>query len=138
MINKTKYWLLASIIFTYALIFVGGFVRVSDSGLGCPDWPKCFGYLIPPTERSQLEWKKFHLYKKGQIIIKNKSLRVAKNDFISSEIYKIENWNLYTKHDYADFNASHTWIEYINRLLGALSGLVILLSLIHISEPTRH
>jgi cytochrome c oxidase assembly protein subunit 15 len=99
---------------------------MTGSGMGCPDWPKCFGYLIPPTERSQLEWKKTHLYKKGEIIIKNKTLRVAKNNFVSSGIYEEENWNLYTKHDYADFNASHTWIEYINRLLGALSGIVIL------------
>ncbi len=120
-----------SLILIFTVILAGSIVRMTGSGMGCPDWPKCFGYLIPPTERSQLDWKKFHIYKKGQIIIKNKSLRVAKNDFISSEIYKIENWSLYTKHDYADFNASHTWIEYINRLLGALSGLIILIMTIN-------
>ena len=115
-----------SLILIFTVILAGSVVRMTGSGMGCPDWPKCFGYLIPPTERSQLEWKKIHLYKKGEIIIKNKTLRVAKNNFVSSGIYEEENWNLYTKHDYADFNASHTWIEYINRLLGALSGVVIL------------
>jgi len=115
-----------SLILIFTVILAGSVVRMTGSGMGCPDWPKCFGYLIPPTERSQLEWKKTHLYKKGEIIIKNKTLRVAKNNFVSSGIYEEENWNLYTKHDYADFNASHTWIEYINRLLGALSGVVIL------------
>jgi len=115
-----------SLILIFTVILAGSVVRMTGSGMGCPDWPKCFGYLIPPTERSQLEWKKTHLYKKGEIIIKNKTLRVAKNNFVSSGIYEEENWNLYTKHDYADFNANHTWIEYINRLLGALSGVVIL------------
>jgi heme A synthase len=39
---------------TLALIAVGGLVRTTGSGLGCPDWPLCQGGLIPPLEREAI------------------------------------------------------------------------------------
>ena len=45
---------LTSTILSYLLIFVGGLVRVSGSGLGCPNWPKCFGRWVPPTNIDQI------------------------------------------------------------------------------------
>jgi heme A synthase len=44
----------ASAVATYLLIVMGAVVRVSGSGLGCPDWPRCHGRWIPPLERTAI------------------------------------------------------------------------------------
>jgi heme a synthase len=115
----------ASLILVYLVIVAGALVRMTGSGMGCPDWPKCFGYYIPPTDIEKLLWKPNHEYFDGQVIIKNEKLLVANDDFISSKTFAESKFRLYTKHDYAVFNAVETWIEYLNRLIGALAGLVI-------------
>lgn len=58
---------IATVLATIFLIFVGGLVRAAGAGLGCPDWPKCFGTWIPPTSASELpvgfEPSEFNVFK---------------------------------------------------------------------------
>lgn len=88
--SNIKRWALATFILCFLVIIAGGVVRTTQSGMGCPDWPKCFGKWIPPTNASELP-ADFEKYLRKQDI------------------------------DHT-FNALHTWIEYINRLLGVLLG----------------
>ena len=88
--RAVKKWVFATFVLTFLVIIAGGIVRTTQSGMGCPDWPKCFGLWIPPTNASQLP-PDFERFLKAQDI------------------------------DHT-FNVYHTWIEYVNRLLGALLG----------------
>ena len=95
--NKIYNLALVSILIVYMVILAGAIVRMTGSGMGCPDWPKCFGYLIPPTERSQLDWKPNSDFNKNQIIIIEEELFFAVDDFRSADILNIYNWEKYTK-----------------------------------------
>tara|TARA_B110000285_G_C15142123_1_gene631556 strand:- start:3574 stop:4593 length:1020 start_codon:yes stop_codon:yes gene_type:complete len=119
-----------SLVLVYLVILAGSLVRMTGSGMGCPDWPKCFGLLIPPTEIGQIEWFPNKSFTKGIVLKKNNELIIAKKDFSSKEKFNFSNWNKYTKHDYSDFNPSKTWIEFLNRLIGAIAGLATVLMLI--------
>ena len=115
-----------SIISLYLIFLAGAIVRMTGSGMGCPDWPKCFGYYIPPTSEEQISWKPYTEYQEGVIIIKNDTLYVTQNTLKTSEKFNPRNWENYTKHDYAKFNKYHTWTEYINRLVSVLAGFIFL------------
>lgn len=120
-----------SLVGVFLIILAGSVVRMTGSGMGCPDWPRCFGHAIPPMSEEEVLWKPNTEFHKKEIIVYNEALWVAKSDFTSgSEIQLDQNWEKYTKHDYAIFNAFHTWVEFINRLIGALTGIPILITLI--------
>ncbi|MFP6881386.1 MAG: COX15/CtaA family protein, partial [Roseibacillus sp.] len=54
---------LAALISVLLLLFVGAIVRATGSGLGCPDWPTCWGKLVPPTKVEQIDFEKIDLEK---------------------------------------------------------------------------
>lgn len=116
-------------VLVFLVVLAGSVVRMTGSGMGCPDWPKCFGLLIPPTSEDQVRWITDQEYDAGQMVIERDTLWQASSDHISSgvDFAPSDLWIPYPKHDYSEFNAFHTWVEYINRLLGALSGIPILL-----------
>ncbi|WP_158840187.1 COX15/CtaA family protein [Polaribacter sp. L3A8] len=115
-----------AIISVYLIFLAGAVVRMTGSGMGCPDWPKCFGYYIPPTAEEQITWKPNTEFKKGFIIIKDEALFVAEHTLKTTDKFNKSNWANYTKHDYAKFNKYHSWTEYINRLSSVLAGFVFL------------
>lgn len=98
-INHFRRLGIATISAVFILILVGGAVRASGAGMGCPDWPTCFGRWIPPTSEQQLP---------------------------------ADYQQIYADRGYAEtrFNATKTWIEYLNRLLGVSIGIFIFLTMI--------
>tara|TARA_B100001057_G_scaffold283263_1_gene283619 strand:- start:83 stop:1126 length:1044 start_codon:yes stop_codon:yes gene_type:complete len=125
--KRFNFWTKISILIVYLVIATGGIVRMTGSGMGCPDWPKCFGYYIPPTNITELTWMSQKIFKKGQMIIYEDELQISKKNFLSGTVFNPKNWEGYTKHDYSKFNPLHTWVEFINRLIGVICGISVLI-----------
>ena len=134
-LGRPFFWARVALVALYLVIIAGSVVRVTGSGMGCPDWPKCFGHLIPPTDQEVLligPGKTFH---KGQMVIHHDTLWVAQSEVTLDNHATFQNlgseaeWKKYPKHDYAVFNVWHTWTEYINRLLTGVLGIPVLILL---------
>ena len=128
-LNLLKKWLKINVFLTFLVISAGVIVRSSGSGMGCPDWPKCFGYWIPPYQQKQLDFRPFHPYKTKQMILEKGRFYKAKMDFETPANFEEKDWILFDEHNYTIFNPIHTYIEYLNRLAGASLGLASLILL---------
>lgn len=119
-------WL--TLVFIYLVVIAGSFVRITGSGMGCPDWPKCFGQWIPPTSQSELpeNYKDVYVEKRTSKVEKFAKLLTSIGFSETAEQLKNDP-NLRVEQD---FNSRKTWTEYVNRLFGFLAGNAMLLSFI--------
>lgn len=57
--RSQRHWLRAATILTlfltFDLVLFGAFTRLSDSGLGCPDWPGCYGSASPVGAKAEIQ-----------------------------------------------------------------------------------
>lgn len=106
---------LISIVLLVVIIFAGAVVRVTGSGLGCPDWPTCWGKLIPPTSVDKIDLEVLRDEKRIERF-KRSAKRWGRNpEEVTPE-------NLLKEYDPVE-----TWIEYLNRLIALPAGLSVLL-----------
>lgn len=112
----------------FVLLLIGSLVRSMGAGMGCPDWPKCFGRYVPPTSQEQLPSNYQEIFQKK---------RLAKNQRLAKYFYRLGYDQLAFKlvNDPAvqqeqTFDTTKAWMEYINRLIGALIGLLVFFNMI--------
>lgn len=113
----------STVIAVYTLILVGGIVRSTGSGMGCPDWPKCFGSWVPPTSVSDLPENYKEIYAAHR---EKKNIRFAR--YLSAFGFSAVADKILADKSIlqeADFNPTKTWIEYLNRVVGVIIGFLI-------------
>jgi cytochrome c oxidase assembly protein subunit 15 len=108
----------------FLLFLLGGLVRVTGSGMGCPDWPKCFGLLAPPTCDCQLPPNYMQVFLEKRIQKVNRFANTLEKLGWTEKAAEIRSNKTIQQPEV--FNAAKAWIEYINRLFGVLAGLFAL------------
>jgi len=115
---------LSTVVAVYILILVGGVVRATGSGMGCPDWPRCFGQWVPPSSIDDLPTD----YKEQYAAIREKkNLKFARY----LDLAGLEETAEKIRSDKSilmegDFDPVKSWIEYVNRLVGVAIGFFII------------
>lgn len=126
-----------TLIFIYLVIIAGSFVRITGSGMGCPDWPKCFGQWVPPTEIGELpdNYKEIYSEKRYKKVVRFQ--KMLRGVGLAGEAKKMDD-SMQQILVEETFNPRKTWIEYINRLFGFIAGNLMLLSFLIILFKYRH
>ncbi|MDP3848892.1 MAG: COX15/CtaA family protein [Luteolibacter sp.] len=104
----------AALISVLFLMFVGATVRVTGSGMGCPDWPTCWGCLIPPTDVDDVDFDKLPIER-----FQKKAERMGRDP----ESITVDSLR-------AEFNPRHVWTEFTNRLCSLPVGFFSLVTFI--------
>src|SRR5690554_628632 len=120
---------LITVVAVYLLILVGGVVRSTGSGMGCPDWPKCFGSWVPPTSVDQLPGNYQEIYANKRVEKNERFVGMLHSLGFDKKADEIKNDKSILVEE--EFNATKTWIEYVNRLLGAVIGLLIIVTFLY-------
>ena len=110
------------------LILVGSIVRSTGAGMGCPDWPKCFGSYIPPTSEDQLPDNYLDVFKAKRLAKNERLAGVFASLGYEETAGKITSDPAVLKEQ--QFNVTKAWIEYVNRLVGVLIGFLVFLNMI--------
>jgi cytochrome c oxidase assembly protein subunit 15 len=114
---------IVTLIAVYLLILVGGIVRSSGSGMGCPDWPKCFGNWVPPSSINDLPENYKEQYANNRNKKNQKFARYLKFfGFTETADRLLHDKSILVE---SDFNPTKTWIEYLNRIVGVIIGFLI-------------
>ncbi|PCJ67905.1 MAG: hypothetical protein COA58_01845 [Bacteroidetes bacterium] len=114
-------WL--SIFFIFLLFVIGGLVRSTGSGMGCPDWPKCFGKYIPPTSEAQLPADYQDFFKSQRIKKTERFVSLLRIIGLEEKADNIKNTS--STNNIHDFNVVKAYVEYFNRLWGAATGIIV-------------
>ncbi len=120
----------------FLLLLAGGVVRSSGSGMGCPDWPECYGSYFPPTCACQLPAD-------YQVIYAQKRIKKAERFASLLSVLGMKNQAAELMADPnlikpEVFNPRKAWTEYVNRIIGVLSGLFSLIFFLTLLKIRKH
>jgi cytochrome c oxidase assembly protein subunit 15 len=113
-----------ALVLIYLIFVAGSLVRITGSGMGCPDWPKCFGEWIPPTSAEELPENYKEIYSDIRAKKLDKFTKLLERMGMKMTADKMRSDPSILQEQ--DFNAKKTWTEYFNRLVGFLAGNALL------------
>jgi len=94
--------------------------------MGCPDWPKCFGRYIPPVNEAQLPANYRTSYIDKQLKKNQRFAKVLDALGYYKLAAKVKSDKSAENRQQEEFNPVKTWTEYLNRLVGFVTGILLL------------
>lgn len=120
----------------FLLLLAGGVVRSTGSGMGCPDWPKCYGNYFPPTCSCQLPFNYQEIYAAKRIQKARRFAKLLTSLGMQKQAEMIMNDPRLQEPEV--FNSYKAWTEYVNRIIGVLSGFFSLIFFVSLIKIRKH